>query len=133
MSEECTEYVDHRTFLRRLLVKKAINVHVSRHAVKRLKERATRDYLKCDKRVLLDVIRNIVRDGRYKASTSRLLIWTKRYVLISEILDENTILVKTVISKLVLREELRNILTGGYRAEWKKINVTIHSHQAERM
>ncbi len=129
MSEESSDYIDHRTFFRRFINKGIVRVLVTKHAINRLRERATREYPKATLELLLDVIRNIIRDGYYRLFTDRIVIWTKRYVLICEIIDEHTIIVKTVISKVVLRDEFKRLLTKGRRVFWKKIHVECtHNH-----
>jgi len=127
VSEECSDFIDYRIFLHRLILNGVINVYVSRHAIERFKERLVREYRKLDVSVILDVFRNIVRDGYCKALFENLVFWTKRYVLICKFFDENSVLVVTVISKRVLSDKFKRLLKRGVRVKWRSINVNLKS------
>lgn len=59
----------------------SIKVKVTRHAVKRVIERCSSKVKNLSENVILDIIRNVVRDGLYKAYTQAILIWTSSYLL----------------------------------------------------
>ena len=129
MSEECTDYYDCRVELERLLRPGSIvHVELSRHAVERLLERRPRDYRKLDVKVLEDVVRNVVRDGLYKAYSDKVVVWTKRYVLICTVDRGPRLVVKTVIGRHALGDRLRELLSrGGRRAEGIVVQVSCRS------
>lgn len=98
-------------------------IKITKHALKRLKERILKEeYIKMDDSMLKDIIKNIVRDGKYRIFKCGLIIWTRRYYLICEV-ENDIIVVKTVISKRSLKEELLNKLKKGFRVKWRKIVI----------
>lgn len=123
MSEECSDYVDCRVMLRRLVEKGHANVVVTKHAISRFLERKPRPFKKLDMKVISDTIHNIIRDGYYKVRSDSLTVWTRNYVLICSIDSRGRIVVKTVISRVSLREEFKRSLRGYYKISWRTISV----------
>ena len=109
--------------MRRIIEGGRVEVVVTKHAVERLIERRLGSSWRTDLTSLLDIIRNVVRDGYYRPFTERLLIWTRRYVLICCIDRYMRINVLTVLSKESLRDEMRRLLRGGARVRWREISL----------
>ena len=127
MSEECTDYYDCRVEASKLFrPKSTIRVEVTKHAVTRLLERRPRDYKKLDPKVIEDVVRNVVRDGFYKAFSDKIIVWTKKYVLICTIDRGPKLIVKTVLTYRTLEEKVKKLIEkGGRRLEGLTVYVDI--------
>ena len=119
MSEECTDYYDCRVEAFKLFKPgSTVRVEVTRHAAKRLLQRRPREYKKVNQRVIEDIVRNVVRGGLYKAFTDKVVVWTRKYVLICTVDRGPKLVVKTVLTSKALREEVRRALErGGRRLE----------------
>ncbi|RLF12774.1 MAG: hypothetical protein DRJ62_01765 [Thermoprotei archaeon] len=126
MSEECSDYVDCRQVLKRIMERGVVKVYVTRHAVHRLIERCSSRVKKISDVVAADIVRNVVRDGFYKASTQRIYIWTSSYLLVCTV-DRalQGVIVKTVMTKQDVRDEVRERLKRGLRARWSRIVVEL--------
>lgn len=125
MSEESCDYIDCRTCLRRLASSGEVEVLVTRHALERLAERRVGGSWRAKPEALADIIRNVVRDGYYKATTSRLMVWTRKYLLVCCIDRYMRLNVITVISRDTLREGLRERLRGGFRIRWRSVSLRL--------
>lgn len=123
MGEECSDFVDCRAVLARLAREELVRVRVTRHALERLAERQP-DLAGRDVRTLVDVIRNVVRDGRCKATASRLYIWTKSYVLVCCAERDEALVVRTVITREFVDDRLSRALRGGLKPSWKRVLVS---------
>ena len=87
---------------------------VTKHAARRLVERRAKDYKKLDRKVLANIVENVLKTGKYRAFTEDVLIWTKKYVLVSSFEPSGTLVVKTVIGKDFLEEKL----VDRFQARW---------------
>ncbi|MHC1600746.1 MAG: hypothetical protein ACXQTI_05850 [Candidatus Nezhaarchaeales archaeon] len=123
MSEECSDYIDCRQAIKRLLDKPGVKVKVTRHALNRVIERCSSRIKKLNESVVLDIIRNVIRDGLYKAYTQTILVWTSSYLLACTLDRELNIIVKTVMTRNNLTDEVRARLKKGIKAKWSKIIV----------
>ena len=127
MSEECTDYYDCRVEASKLLKPgSTVHVEVTRQAAARLLERRPREYKKLDLKVVEDIVRNVVRDGLYKAFSDKVVIWTKKYALICTFDREERLVVKTVVAGLSIGDRLKKVLERrGKRIKWNRIFVEI--------
>ncbi len=122
--EECSDYIDYRVVFREIAKSKVIRVRITKHAIKRLRERAVKEYYKFTDDVIKDIIRNIVRDGYYKVFTDKILIWTRKYLLVCELDREFNLIVKTVISRDFISDKLKGILSRGVHYTWSKVELS---------
>ncbi len=123
MSEECSDYIDCRQILRKLMEKPAIKVYITRHALNRAFERCAGRVKKLDKTTALDVVRNVIRDGLYKAYTQTIFVWTSSYLLACTVNKSLDIVVKTIMTRGDLTDKVKAKLKKGVKARWSKIIV----------
>ena len=125
MSEECSDYVDCKAMLRKILSSDGIlRIIVTKHAVNRLIERMPRKFKKINRQVLMNTIRNIVETGQCKIYTTKIIFWTKNYILISAFNSNNELIIKTVITRDYVKEGLAKAISrGGLRIKWNKVIV----------
>ncbi|OYT52546.1 MAG: hypothetical protein B6U76_09690 [Desulfurococcales archaeon ex4484_217_2] len=125
MAEECSDFVDCREIFKQLVRERRISVYLSKHALERIVERRYWGFKGAKKEVIVDIIKNVFRDGEFKVFADNIIVWTKNYVLICSINREFNIVVKTVITRATLKKELQEKLKKGIRVKWKQINVEI--------
>jgi len=121
--EESTDYVDCYALFRKLLRNGKLNVIITKHAIERLRERRLDYSWREDKEQLIDIIRNILRSGKYKVLVDRIIVWTKRYVLICTLNKLEELVVLTILSKHNLSEKFTQKLKGGIYVKWRSINL----------
>jgi len=125
MAEECSDFVDCREVFKQLAREKKITVYLSKHALERIVERRYWGFKGAKKEVIVDIIKNVFRDGEFKVFADKIIVWTKNYVLICSVNREFNIVVKTVITRATLKKELQEKLRKGIRVKWEQINVEI--------
>ena len=94
MAEECSDFVDCREIFKQLAREKRISVYLSKHALERIVERRYWGFKGAKKEVIVDIIKNVFRDGEFKVFADKIIVWTKNYVLICSISREFNIVVK---------------------------------------
>ena len=86
-------------------------------------ERCTGRVKKLDKTTALDVVRNVIRDGLYKAYTQTIFVWTSSYLLACTVNKSLDIVVKTIMTRGNLTDKVKAKLKKGVKARWSKIIV----------
>lgn len=125
MSEECCDFVDCRIAFKNLAKEGKVNIHLSKHAIERLIERRHWGFKGVSREAIVNIVRNVFRDGEFKAFTDKVVVWTKNYVLICSINKNSNVIVKTVITRLTLKKELEEKLKKGIKVRWK--HITVHT------
>jgi len=123
MSEECCDFVDCRVAFKYLAKEGKVNIHLSKHAIERFIERRRWGFKGVSKEVIVNIVRNVFRDGEFKTFTDKVIVWTKNYVLICSIDKNSNVIVKTVITRSTLKKELEERLKKGIKVRWKQITV----------
>lgn len=121
--EESSDYIDCYALFRRLVKRGELTAVITKHAIERLRERRLDYPWRERKDQLIDIIRNILRSGKYKILVNRVIIWTRRYTLICALNESGELVILTVISRRDLSEKLVQKLKGGFHVKWKNINI----------
>ncbi len=114
--------MDCRQQLRRAARDGVLIVQVTKHALQRIVERQPK-LAERKMEEILDVFRNVVKQGKFKADTTRVLVWTKNYVLLCTFNLEGKLVVKTVVTRATLQEKMERALSRGIAVQWKYVAV----------
>ncbi len=99
--------------------KDSVTVRITGHAIIRLKERKVKDYEKLNRKVLENIILNVIRDGKYWVGSRDIKIATKKYTLACTA-QEGKLIVKTVIQ--TRKDFWEKFARKAKPTPWKHIN-----------
>ncbi|HIQ03151.1 MAG TPA: hypothetical protein EYH40_01885 [Desulfurococcales archaeon] len=121
MSEECSDFIDNRA---KLLVRppSSLEVKITKHLIERFYQRKARDYKRIDLTLIRNVVYNVLRDGKYYATTSTVIVYHPTYTLIG-CFDRDQMVLKTIIKTSELEEKLRKFMSKSYRVKWRNIII----------
>mgnify|MGYP000265219064 CR=1 FL=1 len=121
MSEECSDFIDNRQELHRrsgeILVAK-----VTKHFLDRFLMRKVRNYKKLDLMTIRSTVINILRDGRYYATTTSIIIFHPTYTVIA-CFDKEFLVLKTIMKTKELNEKLKKLINRSRKVMWKDIAI----------
>ncbi|RLG87102.1 MAG: hypothetical protein DRO15_05360 [Thermoprotei archaeon] len=121
MSEECCDFIDNREELRRrhgeVLVAK-----ITKHFLDRFLTRKARDYRKLDLMTIRSTILNILRDGKYYATTTSIIVFHPTYTIVA-CFDREHLVLKTVMRTKELNEKLRKLIDKGRKVLWRDVII----------
>jgi len=100
--------------------KDSITVCITGHAIIRLRERKVKDYEKLNRKVLENIILNVVRDGKYQVGIRDIKIATKKYTLACAV-QEGELIVKTVMQ--TTKDFWEKFARKAKPTPWKRILI----------
>ncbi len=121
LSEECSDFIDNRAELLRR-THGSLEVKLTKHLIERFYQRKARDYKRIDLTLVRDIVYNVLRDGRYYATASTVIVYHPTYTIIG-CFDGEQLVLKTIIKTSDLEEKLRKPMKKSYKIEWKNIII----------
>lgn len=123
MSEECSDFIDNRQELRRRS-NKILVARITKHFLNRFFMRKVRNYKKLDLMTIKSTIINILRDGRYYATTTSIIIFHPTYTIVA-CFDKEFLVLKTIMKTKELNEKLRKLISKSRKVLWKDIAIVM--------
>ena len=98
----------------------SVTVHITSHAIIRLKERKVKDYEKLNQKITEGIILNVIRDGKYWVGSRDIKIATKKYTLACTV-QEKKLVVKTVMQ--TRKDFWEKFVRKAKPTPWKRILI----------